>query len=117
MQVDYRTALQAVVRLSADAELELFHNRKRGPLTSVLLQAREDAIQGLIGLVNAPPADTENIRQLQNEVQRYVDLLTYTRKTLESGDEAIQEMRPEDQEEFRRLLVEESREDAQHDDQ
>lgn len=117
MQVDYRTALQAVVRLSANAELELFHNIKRGPLVSVLLRAREDAIEALVKLVSVPPDETENVRKLQNEVQRFIDLLIYTRATLEAGDQALEELKPDEQEELRRLLVEESREDAQHDDQ
>lgn len=109
MDVSRKTALQALVHVSALAELELFRSKyKSSPLMHVLLAARRDAIDAMKGLVNVDPADTEGVRKLQNEVQRFFDILTFTQGILDGGEEAIAELEPGEIEELRELLLTEA---------
>lgn len=111
MQVDHRTANEALVRLASEAELEIFHAKTTGALMAVLYKARQDALQNLVGLVSVDPAKTEDVRKLQNEVQRFIDLLGYVRELLHAGDEAMKELEPEQQELVRQALLDEAGEE------
>lgn len=108
MQTEHRIANEALLRLAAATEIELLHDAKRGPLASVLLRAREDAVENLAALVKVDPAKTEHVRKLQNEVQRFLDLLGYTKQQMTDGDQAAEELRPDQQDELRRLLEDEA---------
>lgn len=107
MDVPHRAALQALVRLSANTELELFHKVKQqsSPLLHVMLCARKDAIDALSKLPKCDPENSKDIRTLQNEVQRYLDLISYVQSILDSGDEAYAEMQPDDIAELREALT------------
>lgn len=109
MEAGRKAVLQSIARLSMEAELELFHGAqtKDSPLMAVLLSTREAAAAALDAMVKVDPADTEAVRKLQNEVQRYLDLVKYTQDLLDSGDQAMNEMEPEDIEEMRALLINE----------
>ena len=109
MEASQKAALQAVARLSLEAELELFHSSKTkgSPLMVVILCAKKDAAKALEKMVKVDPADTESVRKLQNEVQMYLNLVEYTQKLLDSGDEAMNEMEPDEIEEMRAMLINE----------
>lgn len=113
MELGRKAALQAMFRLSVDTELALFHDsQKNGPLLAVLVAARNDAIGALVGLAKQDPADVEAMRKLQNEVQRFIDLVTHTKGIIESGEQAQAELEPEAQQEIRDLLLAENGEQA-----
>jgi hypothetical protein len=105
MDVQQIDAARALMRLSAETEIELFsRNSARTPLGMVLYRARRDAIEAMAKLVKVPFTDPDSIRLLQNEVQRYLDMLKFVGDTLAAGDTAMQELEPHEQEEARKLL-------------
>lgn len=98
MAVDQRTAFEAMLRLGNNTDLEFIKQKTNsGPLFKVMVLARADAIDALTKLVNVPPTDAEPIRILQNEVQRFVDLVAYTLTILRAADEALGELRAMDE--------------------
>lgn len=56
-----------------------------GPLFRMLANQRENARAAVRGLIFADPTNTTNIMRLQNEVQRYFDLVEFARTTIEGG--------------------------------
>jgi hypothetical protein len=106
MQIDYKTALMAVARMGIATELEFIKQAtKAGPLFQVMMAARRDAITALGQLPHIDPAKTEDLRKLQNEVQRFADLVAYVKRILEGSDEAIKLLRSEEAEELRDLVL------------
>jgi len=96
---------RALINLSAQTEIDLFHeNGGNTPLGMVLRRFRADAIVALQALVKVPFTESEQIRIHQNEVQRYFDLLKYLQETLAAGEQKAKELAPIEQEELRRLL-------------
>lgn len=72
-----------------------------GPLFVVMALARKDAVAAFGQWVRTNPADTEAMRKLQNDVDRYFDLVRYVRNIFEQGDEAHKRLTTEDTEELR----------------
>lgn len=105
MDVRQIDATRALMLLSAATEDELFSKHPvRTPLGMVLYRARREAIQSLSKLVKVPPHEADDIRLLQNEVQRYLDMLTYVSDALNAGDDAAKELEPHEQEALREVL-------------
>lgn len=110
--LDNRTALEAVFRLGCDTHLEFVRGKNGGgPLLYVLVKAREDAIEALCALVNADPADVEHVRKLQNEVQRFIDLVAYTKQLLAASDEAEAELNQHHAEAVREAMSDQTGDD------
>lgn len=106
MQIDQKAAMHAAFRLAVDVNLEFVAQKtKRGPLFVVMVLARQDAIQAMQALVHVDPGKPEDVRKLQNEVQRFIDLLTYVAKIFEMGDEAEAQINAEAAEELRELVA------------
>jgi hypothetical protein len=105
MDVRQVDAAKALLLLSAQAEDELFGRYPaRTPLGMVLYRSRRDAIQALSDLVKIPFNEADAIRVLQNEVVRYLDMLKFVRETLTAGEEAADELAPQETEELRIAL-------------
>lgn len=108
MEIDRRTALQALFKLSVDTNLEFVRDAtEAGPLFKVMVLARHDAIEALVGLVKHDPTDTKGVMLLQNEVQRFIDLLGRVHDIFRAGDEAAAELQTEEADEVRRLADDE----------
>lgn len=108
MNVDHRTALQALVRLAADTDLEIFakgRGDRESPLMAVLLACRNDALAALVELVRVDPANAESVRKLQNEVERFVELVAHVKGIREAGDNAERELEPEEREAVMAAIV------------
>ena len=105
MDVAHIDAARALMNLSAQTEIELFHdNAGNTPLGMVLRRFRADAIEALRALVKVPFNDEKQIQIHQNEVQRYLDLLRFLNETLTAGEQAAADLAPVEQEELRQLL-------------
>src|SRR4051812_2940904 len=106
MQIDQKAAMHAAFQLAVNVNLEFVAQKtKKGPLFFVMVLARQDAIQALQALVHVDPDKPEDIRKLQNEVQRFLDLLTYVSRIFEMGDEAEAQLNAEAVEEVRELVA------------
>lgn len=91
MDVSHEAALQALMRLANEAEMQLFHDKaKNGPLLHILIAARRESVEALRVLASADPSKPEDIRKLQNEVHRFNDLVHWVVEILAGGDEAYQ---------------------------
>jgi hypothetical protein len=99
--IDDKAAMHAAYQLGVSTNMEFIKQKtKRGPLFVVMTLARKDAIQALKSLAHVDPVAVEDIRKLQNEVQRFVDLLGYVREIFERGDEAEQRINAQDADEL-----------------
>jgi hypothetical protein len=107
MDANHKLALQALVHLSHDTDLEFVRKKagqEEGPLFIFMLRARRDALDALIGLFQVPPDQTESIRKLQNEVQRFIDTVEFVKEVQQKGYEAANELREEEAAELRELV-------------
>lgn len=109
MDSHYRAASEAMIRVAAATEVEMLHEAKRGPLAHALLQSRRDAIEAMVGLAKVNPADPEQIRKLQNEIERFLDLCRFVQGIFQASDQAEQELTEDDRQELRAI-----HDDAQH---
>lgn len=107
MHVDQRTAHQAMVRLAHDADLEFIRERtKTGPLFAFMYESRRMAIEALVNLAHVDPIDAEGVRKLQNEVQRFIDVLAFVRGLFDKGYESAKILKTDDADELRELVGE-----------
>ncbi|HWW46315.1 MAG TPA: hypothetical protein VNZ94_00550 [Xanthobacteraceae bacterium] len=83
----YRLALDAL-RLSIDVEAQITSKAKSEPLLIVLHKFKENAAAAMTGLIDVDPEDPKKIRQLQNEVTRFLDVATWLNDMLMAGPEA-----------------------------
>jgi hypothetical protein len=83
-----RLALNRAVEISAELEVQLDKNAKLQPMVVILAIAREQAAIAMRGLVMVDPNDTKQVREFQNEVRRYDDLVDWTQKLIVAGKEA-----------------------------
>jgi len=76
------------------------------PLHWMLRRSKAAAAEALVALIHTDPTNTEDIRCLQNEAQRYGDLLQFLRETIAEATDAHQALSMEDREEILGLLSE-----------
>jgi hypothetical protein len=82
-----RLALQEAIRLSAEIEVQLTKDRA-SPLKAILARARRDAAEAIAGLVIADPEEPKAIRDLQNKVTLYLQMVDLTKEIVVEGIEA-----------------------------
>lgn len=83
-------ALNHVIRLSAELEVQLTGKEGHRPMLEILARAREAAAEAMIALTMVKPTDADLIREQQNIVSRYTDLIHFTREILVEGIEGDQ---------------------------
>jgi hypothetical protein len=117
MDAATRSFLVAANAIGIEANLEFIkhpkgsrHRFTTGPLFMVMALARKDAIQAHAALVSTDPTNIEMVRKLQNEVQRFYDLVTYVKLILDNGDDAYRRLTTEDEDEMRDALAAEGAE-------
>jgi hypothetical protein len=99
MDVTHEAALKALMRLANETEMQLFHAKaKNGPLLHILVAARRASVDALQALASVDPSKTEDVRKLQNEVQRFNDLVHWVVEVLGGGDEAYQQLTADQEE-------------------
>jgi hypothetical protein len=106
MDVDQKTLLRALFKLSVDTNLEFVKEATdKGPLFEFMLMARHDAIDALADLVNVDPVRPDEIRKHQNNVKRFIDTLTFVRTVFNKGDEAAAMLSHDEAEELRDIVA------------
>ena len=79
-------ATRHLIQVSAEIEVELTAQGGARPLLAVMVKARGQAADALVALAQA---DTmERVRDLQQIVARYTDLIDFTRQILLAGMDA-----------------------------
>lgn len=107
-----RIAKEAMVNLARDFAFEFDRNvrDKARPLLAVLAILRPRAVEALGELTRVNPTDPNAVRSLQNEVNKYLDLLKTSREIVDAGLDARSELELDDAE------AEAVREDIERDD-
>ena len=104
MTANRRVLEDAIVRFENQ-----FHNEaglpSGGPILWFLACAREEAIESLALLINKDPSDIEGVRQLQNDVKRYFDLITWTSKTVHQADQIYKMMQYDEIDSMKREIL------------
>ncbi len=97
-------ALQRAVALSAEIEAQLQVTEGCRPVAALLVRARREAADAMVGLAIVDPDDPKKIRALQNLILRFDDLVRWLREMVIAGEEADAEISGSDREELIILL-------------
>jgi hypothetical protein len=107
-----RIAWQRAVELSADIEIAMRKDiANAGPLLGILAKARDAAAEAIAALVTVDAEEPKEIRRLQNEAQRFTDMVRWLTEMLAAGVDADEGIGDEERTELIDLLAE-SIEDA-----
>lgn len=95
------------VALSRDIEEQMTARARDGfrPLVAALQLARVEAGQAVAALCDVDPDDAKEIRALQNQVQRFRDLVRFFKAIATAGIEAEIALSDEDREDLERLVA------------
>ena len=99
-----RLAKLRLISDSADIEAQLNNTQGCRPILSVLVKARNEAAGALAGLAFIDAGKPEDVRDLQNIVIRYDDLIKWFKSIIDDGLEYDREITAEDREEMIDLL-------------
>jgi hypothetical protein len=93
--------------LSRDIEEQMTARASDGfrPLVAVLHLARAEAGRAVAALCDTDPADTREIRNLQNQVHRFRDLVRFLGRIATAGIEAELQLGDDDREDLERLIA------------
>lgn len=92
--------MQRLVVASAALEVQFDKDATRRPVLFLLKKARESAVEAMDALVFCDPTDAVMVRQLQNEIRRYDDLVAWCREIISEGKEADRLLTEIEREEF-----------------
>jgi hypothetical protein len=81
-----------------------FLTRQGGPILFILSKARAEATEAIAELITVDPAETRAIMALQNEVQRYRDLLKWLAEAISLGNDAVMLIDEEARDDIREAL-------------
>lgn len=93
-------ALQKLMQASAALEIQFDRDATRRPVLFLLKKAREAAADAMDELIFVDPTMADHVRQLQHEIRRYDDLVTWCREIIIEGKEADDALREIDRQEF-----------------
>lgn len=93
-------AMQRLITASAALEVQFDKDATRRPVLFLLKKARESAVQAMDALVFCDPSEASLVRQLQNEIRRYDDLVAWCREIISEGKEADRLLSEIEREEF-----------------
>ncbi len=91
---------EKLMQASAAMEVQFDKDASRRPVLFLLKKAREAALMAFDALVFCDPNDASTVRQLQHEIRRYDDLVTWCREIIIEGKEADQRLAESDRQEF-----------------
>lgn len=82
--------------LAADVTVQLEKGTGTRPILFMLKEARHRAIKAFGMLIEVPPDDANTIRQLQNELKLYADMIHSCRAVLDRGKTADRRINEDD---------------------
>lgn len=98
-------AMQRLMEASASLEVQFDKDASRRPVLFLLKKAREQAVEAFDLLVHCDPKDEPTVRQLQNEVRRYDDLVAWCREIIVEGREMDRLIQEAERAEFARAVL------------
>lgn len=96
---DIATAHAVAMAMEIDLQFDKAKGEKSASLRPVLYMVavqRGRAITAMNGLVNAAPDDSKSIREFQNEIKLYDDMIAAARKVYDHGREEDRKIAEED---------------------
>lgn len=100
-----RIAKQRFISASAEIEAQLTVIQGARPVLVVLLFARDEAAAALAELALADGANLRHIRDLQNTVRRYDDIVRWFARIVSLGIEYDKEITSDDRDEMLEILA------------
>lgn len=97
--------MQRLMEASASLEVQFDKDASRRPVLFLLKKAREQAVEAFDLLVHCDPKDEPTVRQLQNEVRRYDDLVAWCREIIVEGREMDRLIQEAERAEFARAVL------------
>lgn len=91
-------AMQRIVAQSAEIEVQLAVKRGCRPVVTALLMARDKAAAALGDLATVDPEDAKAVRELQNQITIFTDLVSFFAKILSDGFDLDQDITNQDRE-------------------
>lgn len=104
-------AMRKLMEASASLEVQFDKDAGRRPVLFLLKKAREAAVAAMDALIFVDPTRADDVRQLQHEIRRYDDLVTWCREIIIDGKEADQRLAEIDREEFASAVIDPQNED------
>lgn len=95
--------LIAVIETAVQIERD-FLVKEGGPVLAVLARAREESALALARLVTVDPNEPRDIIALQNDIQRYRDLVRWLAETIQAAKDAEPFINEEVREDLREVL-------------
>lgn len=104
--VDLVWAAHAIA-LSRDIEEQMTARSAEGfrPLVVMLHMARLEAATAVVALCDIDPTKITKVRELQNQVARFRDLIRFTRKIVAAGLDAEHQVGDDDRAELEKLIA------------
>lgn len=102
-----RLASRAMLRAASDRvdiEMQLAGNVAFRPIATMLVMARDEAAEAMAALVLADAESPKEIRELQNKVLRFDDLVAWTNRIIAAGKDA-EHLSNEEVEDVKQYLV------------
>jgi hypothetical protein len=78
---------------------------KGGPILHLLACSRAEAAEALLTLIVADPDQPNLIRQLQNKITMHLDLLRWTSRTINEGEQIYTQMKIEEREDMQLAVL------------
>lgn len=100
-----RLADLAIIKASADLEVQLSTRQGGAPVIQILRIFRDRAAESLAALAFVDPEDAKAIRVLQNEVKRYDEIVGAMREIIIRGKQIDYEMTEEERDEMLDILL------------
>lgn len=92
--------MRKLMEASASLEVQFDRDATRRPILFLLKKARDAAATAMDALIFCDPTRADDVRQLQHEVRRYDDLVTWCREIILEGKEADDHLAEIDRQEF-----------------
>lgn len=97
-------AMARAMAVSADLIAQIENKTGLRPMLAILARAKHEACQAMTELVLCRFDDADRIRQLQNEIVRFDNLLKWSKDVLDEGDAAFKAVSLDDQNAIQLLL-------------
>jgi hypothetical protein len=78
---------------------------KGGPILHLLACSRAEAAEALLALIDADAEEPKIIRSLQNKIKMHLNLLEWSKKSINEGEQIYQKMKIEEREDMQLAVL------------